>query len=437
MPSTIEVPNVIDTSNCKQLGEGKTKVIWAIPESPYVVIKSKDKITAFNAERQHSLEGKATISTATTCKVFSFLNSLGLRTHFVKQNGPNEFIARNCHMIPIEWVARRIATGSFLKRHKGVKEGFRFSPPKLELFYKDDAAGDPQWSEELLQETNLTIGNVLIGEREIDLMSRVTVAIFEVLERAWTTLGCSLIDMKVEFGVDAVTKDIILADVIDSDSWRLWPAGDKRLQVDKQFYRDLPDVKPEDLQKLKEKFEWVSEKLDKFQTAPKGRVVVLLGSETDRPHGEKIRSASQALGIPCDVRVSSAHKGTNETLKLAAKYEGDGIPTVFVACAGRSNGLGPVLSGNTVYPVINCPPITGEWGSQDLWSSLRLPSDLSCTTILQPEAAALSAATIFGLQDHVVWGRLRIKQLLNHVKLMKADKEVESENAKRRVDEKK
>ena len=53
---------------------------------------------------------------------------------------------------------------------------------------------------------------------------------------------------------------------------------------------------------------------------------------------------------------------------------GDGIPTVFVAVAGRSNGLGPVMSGNTAYPVVNCPPLSADWGSQDIWSSLRLPS---------------------------------------------------------------
>lgn len=50
------------------------------------------------------------------------------------------------------------------------------------------------------------------------------------------------------------------------------------------------------------------------------------------------------------------------------------MPTIFIAVAGRSNGLGPVMSGNTAYPVINCPPITPDWGAQDIWSSLRMPS---------------------------------------------------------------
>ncbi len=58
-----------------------------------------------------------------------------------------------------------------------------------------------------------------------------------------------------------VAGDVILADVIDSDSWRLWPGGDRRLQVDKQFYRDLPEVTADALKQLLKNFAWVSEKL--------------------------------------------------------------------------------------------------------------------------------------------------------------------------------
>jgi phosphoribosylaminoimidazole carboxylase PurE protein len=99
-----------------------------------------------------------------------------------------------------------------------------------------------------------------------------------------------------------------------------------------------------------------------------------MGSTSDLNHCEKIKKACGNFGIPCELRVTSAHKGPDETLRIKAEYEGDGIPTVFVAVAGRSNGLGPVLYGNTAYPVISCPPPTPDWGAQDVWSSLRLPS---------------------------------------------------------------
>ncbi|BFZ14463.1 hypothetical protein BsWGS_17503 [Bradybaena similaris] len=409
--------------------EGKTKIIYDLVDHPgQVLVESKDRITAGDGEKAHDLAGKAKISTSTAASIFNYLNEAGIRTHFLKQCGERSFVAKKCHMIPIEWVTRRVATGSFLKRNPGVKEGYRFSPPKLETFFKDDANHDPQWSFEQCLAYEKSFGGVLIGRSELEIMEKMTVTIFEILERAWAALDCSLIDMKVEFGVVDGTGEIVLADIIDSDSWRLWPAGDKRLMKDKQVYRNLQEVTAEALDTVKRNFEWVAEKVQLIQTKPRGRAVVLMGSDTDLPHGEKIRSGLKSLGVPCELRVTSAHKQTDQSLKILQAYEGEGIPTVFIAVAGRSNGLGPVLSGNTVWPVINCPPVTPDWGAQDVWSSLRMPSGLGCTTVLQPDGAALAAANILALTDHVIWGKLRARQVNTWISLVHADQKIRDDH---------
>ncbi|XP_042198013.1 multifunctional protein ADE2 [Callorhinchus milii] len=424
--------NLAELKIGKKLNEGKTKEVYELLDSPgQVWIKSKDQITAGNAARKDQMVGKAALSTKTTISIFKLLQEAGIKTALEKQHGDTAFIAAHCEMIPIEWVCRRIATGSFLKRNPGVKEGYKFCPPKLEMFFKDDANNDPQWSEEQLLQAQFYCGGLLIERCEMDIMNRTTLAVFEILEKAWATQDCTLVDMKVEFGVCVSTKEILLADVIDNDSWRLWPSGDRSLQKDKQVYRDLKEVTPEALQMVKQNFEWVAERVQTLLvTKASGRVVVIMGSTSDLGHSQKIKQACGNYGIPCELRVSSAHKGPDETLRIKAEYEGDYIPTVFVAVAGRSNGLGPVLSGNTTYPVINCPPLSADWGAEDIWSSLRMPSGLGCSTVLFPEAAALFAAQIFAQSNHLVWAKLRANMLNTWVSLKKADKQTRANDQK-------
>ncbi|XP_076993071.1 bifunctional phosphoribosylaminoimidazole carboxylase/phosphoribosylaminoimidazole succinocarboxamide synthetase isoform X4 [Tamandua tetradactyla] len=410
----------------KKLYEGKTKEVYELLDSPgKVLLQSKDQITAGNAARKNHLEGKAAISNKITSCIFQLLQEAGIKTAFTRKFGETAFIAPQCEMIPIEWVCRRIATGSFLKRNPGVKEGYKFYPPKVEMFFKDDANNDPQWSEEQLIAAKFCFAGLVIGQTEVDIMSHATQTIFEILEKSWMPQNCTLVDMKIEFGVDITTKEIVLADVIDNDSWRLWPSGDRSQQKDKQSYRDLKEVTPEGLQMVKKNFEWVAERVELLlKSESQCRVVVLMGSTSDLGHCEKIKKACGNFGIPCELRVTSAHKGPDETLRIKAQYEGDGIPTVFVAVAGRSNGLGPVMSGNTAYPVISCPPLTPDWGAQDVWSSLRLPSGLGCSTILSPEGSAQFAAQIFGLNNHLVWAKLRASILNTWISLKQADKKI-------------
>ncbi|KAM9237580.1 bifunctional phosphoribosylaminoimidazole carboxylase/phosphoribosylaminoimidazole succinocarboxamide synthetase [Dugong dugon] len=410
----------------KKLYEGKTKEVYELLDRPgKVLLQSKDQITAGNAARKNHLEGKAAISNKITSCIFQLLQEAGIKTAFTRKCGETAFIAPQCEMIPIEWVCRRIATGSFLKRNPGVKEGYKFYPPKVEMFFKDDANNDPQWSEEQLIAAKFCFAGLVIGQTEVDIMSHATQTVFEILEKSWLLQNCTLVDMKIEFGVDVTTKEIVLADVIDNDSWRLWPSGDRSQQKDKQSYRDLKEVTPEGLQMVKKNFEWVAERVELLlKSESQCRVVVLMGSTSDLGHCEKIKKACGNFGIPCELRVTSAHKGPDETLRIKAEYEGDGIPTVFVAVAGRSNGLGPVMSGNTAYPVISCPPLTPDWGAQDVWSSLRLPSGLGCSTILSPEGSAQFAAQIFGLNNHLVWAKLRASILNTWISLKQADKKI-------------
>jgi hypothetical protein len=81
--------------------------------------------------------------------------------------------------------------------------------------------------------------------------------------------------------------------------------------------------------------------------------------------------------------------GTNFYFFLPGSNE----KVVLIAVAGRSNGLGPVLSGNTPFSVINCPPVKPENVAQDIWSSLNVPSgEPHYCTVLHQEVS-LSTST--------------------------------------------
>lgn len=47
-----------------------------------------------------------------------------------------------------------------------------------------------------------------------------------------------------------------------------------------------------------------------------------MGSPSDSDHCKKIAKHCSELGIPAQLRVTSAHKGTVSTLNVCAQYEG-------------------------------------------------------------------------------------------------------------------
>lgn len=241
-----------------KLAEGKTKIIYAAPElGPDVAyMVHKDAITAGDGAKRDLIEGKGVLSCRTTSAVFHYLGHQGIANHYVDTLDNRTMLVRRVEMIPIEWVARRLATGSYVRR-TGVPEGTRFDPIVLELFLKDDARHDPQIDEEE------AVRSGLCTEEEVAAALDTTQAVFLALERAWAGQDIQLVDLKIEFGRSA--DGLVVADVIDNDSWRLWPGGRRDRMLDKQVYRDLASSTAEALADVRRRYVEVAERVERFE----------------------------------------------------------------------------------------------------------------------------------------------------------------------------
>ena len=143
-------------------------------------------------------------------------------------------------------------------------------------------------------------------------MRRIARHAFLVLEKAWQLEGGTLVDFKVEFGFDTKGR-LLLADVIDNDSWRVVENG---AYIDKQVYRDggaLDDVA--------RKYRRVAEITGHFRL-PRQRIILWRGSEND-----KTEAFADALGELKDlmtVVTCSVHKEPVAAAGIAASHGAGG-----------------------------------------------------------------------------------------------------------------
>ncbi|MGI8826537.1 MAG: phosphoribosylaminoimidazolesuccinocarboxamide synthase [Chloroflexota bacterium] len=239
-----------------KLAEGKTKVIYELDGDPNVVFMvNKDAITAGDGAKRDVIRDKGKLSCRTTSAVFRYLEGQGIATHYIETEDTRTMRVRRASMIPIEWVARRLAAGSYVRR-VGTREGTRFDPPALEMFLKDDARHDP-----LITPTD-ALQMELCRADEVGEALAVTRRVFTVLEDAWALQDVQLVDLKLEFG--RISRGLVVADVIDNDSWRLWPGGRKENMLDKQVYRDLEASTPEALEDVRRRYIEVAERVERF-----------------------------------------------------------------------------------------------------------------------------------------------------------------------------
>ena len=137
-------------------------------------------------------------------------------------------------------------------------------------------------------------------------------------------------------------------------------------------------------------------------------VGIVGGSRSDFPVLEKAVAVLDALGVPCELRVVSAHRTPDHLFRYAETAAGRGI-RVIVAGAGGAAHLPGMLAAKTLLPVIGVPIPTQHLGGLDsLLSIVQMPRGIPVATVAIGNAdnAALLAAAILALWDEGLAARL-------------------------------
>ncbi len=217
----------------EQLYEGKAKKVFNTDNSEYYWIQYKDDATAFNGEKKGQIADKGIINNRMSALFFQELEKAGVPTHFVELLNDREMIVRRLDMIPLEVVVRNIVAGSLSKR-LGKEEGYELAQPVVELYYKDDALGDPFVNDSHARAMGWAAQN------EIDEMVSLGLKINEVLLGIVAKAGIDLVDFKLEFG--KCEGKVLLGDEISPDTCRFWDKATKEKLDKDRFRRDLGKV---------------------------------------------------------------------------------------------------------------------------------------------------------------------------------------------------
>lgn len=138
-------------------------------------------------------------------------------------------------------------------------------------------------------------------------------------------------------------------------------------------------------------------------------VAVLMGSTSDWPTMSAAVAQLDALGIPSERRVLSAHRMPHDLVEFGAGAADAGY-RVLVAGAGGAAHLPGMLAATTTLPVIGVPiDATSLSGLDALLSIAQMPRGVPVATVAIGAAAnaALLAARILALGDDDLAMRLR------------------------------
>ncbi|AQW86028.1 phosphoribosylaminoimidazole-succinocarboxamide synthase [Campylobacter pinnipediorum subsp. caledonicus] len=216
--------------------EGKGKKLYSTNDENLLVAEFKDDLTAFNAQKKGSEQGKGALNNKISTQIFKLLQDSGIKTHLVKTISDTEQVIKKCKIIPLEVVVRNIATGSLTKR-LGIEDGKVLPFTLVEFYYKNDDLNDP-----IVNDEHCLVMELVRSKDDLEVLRKTGREINDILFKFFKERNLKLVDFKVEFGIDK-DGNIILADEISPDSCRFWDATTNEKLDKDRFRQGIGEVK--------------------------------------------------------------------------------------------------------------------------------------------------------------------------------------------------
>lgn len=210
------------------LYKGKTKDVYKL-DGNNVLLKFKDDVTGEDGVFDPgantvglTIEGAGQSGLRMTKFFFEKLAEKAIPTHYVAADIDEvTMTVKSAQMFGrgLEVICRYRAVGSFLRRYGAYCEEGQALDAFVEVTLKDDDRNDPPITQDGLAQLGI------LTATEYATLEALTKEISGVVKAELAAKGLELYDIKLEFGRDGVTGDVMLIDEISGGNMRVYKDG--------------------------------------------------------------------------------------------------------------------------------------------------------------------------------------------------------------------
>lgn len=226
----------------KFIHSGKVKDVYELDENN-LLFHFTDRVSAYDVPMITDIKGKGEI----LCRFAEFwFNYLDNNNHMVRLDAKDKMVVKKLSMIPLECVVRGYLYGSLFERYTitenimglgpDLKLASRLEHPIFDPTTKSHIHDVPISEDQILQQEILT-------NNELNYLKNTSIRLYNQMSTVADKAGFILADVKFEFGKHPKSDEIILADSLGPDEFRMWTkesyrVGYEQVSYDKQFLRD-------------------------------------------------------------------------------------------------------------------------------------------------------------------------------------------------------